>query len=118
MENERLKQLHSQKELILQHLDWINQEIDRENLAHAPTFSPAANRLAKAIASDEPVAQGLRSTTDVETMTSDQVASDLYSELGPDTRNAAASAQRGCLAISITAFAALAALVLYVAFWY
>ncbi|MDQ8200354.1 hypothetical protein QEH56_19475 [Pelagicoccus enzymogenes] len=114
MESERLRQLKQQKQLILNHLDWINQEIDRESIATIPSKSPRSNRLAEAIPEDREVASSL----EIESSPSSKVASDLYQELGPDAKNAAAETRRGCLIISAVAFTALAALGAWVIYYY
>ncbi|MBK1879968.1 hypothetical protein [Pelagicoccus mobilis] len=114
MDSERLRELKKQKALILEHLEWINVEIDRETIESTPSTSPHANRLSEAIAEDKPVSTSL----DLEASSQEQVASDVYDQLGPDTRNAAADAKKGCMLIGAAAFAALAGIVIYVSFYY
>ncbi|EDY81074.1 hypothetical protein VDG1235_691 [Verrucomicrobiia bacterium DG1235] len=114
MDSERLQKLRRQKNILLEHLDWINQEIDRETLAATPNTSPKASRLAEAIPDDKLVAASL----ELENAPQSQVASDLYTELGPDTKNAVADTKRGCLIIGGIAFASFAAICGYVIFYY
>lgn len=119
MENERLQKLKRQKNILLEHLDWINQEIDQEMVEHAPSVSPKASRLAEAVGDNKTVDFSLsddRSNT--EDLSQEQVATDLYSELGPNTKNAAADTKRGCLMVSGIAFCALGAIITYVLVWY
>lgn len=110
----RLQKLKQQKQLILEHLDWLNQEIDRETIAAKPSPSPKTNRLIEAIPEDKEVASQL----EIESTPRHQVASDLYSELGPDTKSAASETKRGCLFIAALAFAGLAAVIGWVVFYY
>ncbi|MDQ8186845.1 hypothetical protein [Pelagicoccus sp. SDUM812002] len=114
MDSERLQKLRQQKQLILDHLDWINQEIDREINTAAPSKSPKTSRLIDAISDDKEVAPSL----DLESAPRGQVVSDLYTELGPDTKSAAADTKRGCLIISALAFTALAAVCAWVIYYY
>lgn len=114
MDNKRLRQLQRQKELILEQLEWINQEIDQEATSTSPSASPKASRLAEAFPEDKPVSQRI----DLETVPQPQVAADLYQELGPDTKNAAAETKRGCLLVGAIALTAFAALATYVLFFY
>ncbi len=114
MDSERLQKLKQQKQLILEHLDWINQEIDRETIASIPSVSPKTNRLIEAIPKEKEVASRL----EIESSPANQVASDLYSELGPDTKSAVADTKRGCLIISGIAFASLAAVCAWVVYYY
>ncbi|MBC2604719.1 hypothetical protein [Pelagicoccus albus] len=115
MDDERLRQLKRQKSLILEHLNWIDQEIARVELSSTPSVpSKRENRLAEAFPEDRPVEKSL----DPESSPQNQVAADLYSELGPDTKNAVADTKKGCLLIGAAAFASLAALVCYVIFFY
>jgi len=114
MESKRLTELKRQKALLLEHLEWLNLEIDKESIESAPSASPHANRLVEAIAEDKPVSP----TLELESQPPEQVASDVYNQLGPDAKNAAADAKKGCLLVATTAFAALAGIVIYVAFYY
>lgn len=117
MDNERLRQLREQKALIESHLDWINQQIDRETLHDAPSPSPKLSRLKDAILADRPIADSL-GLEDPESTSQEQVASDLYSQLGPDTRSAAADTKRGCLLFAGLAFSLLAGAIAYIIFFY
>ena len=116
----RLQELKRQRDLLQQHLDWLNQEIDRETLASAPEVSPKASRLAEALSDDKPVDLSLSDNVapEIESASQELVASDLYSELGPDTKSAAADTKRGCLLIGGFAFCLLGALVTWVVFFY
>lgn len=114
MKSKRLEELNRQKELLLEHLEWIKLEIDRETLESTPSASPNTNRLLEAIPKDKPVSL----TLDPESSSQEQVASDLYDQLGPDSKSAAKNARKGCLFFGATAFAALIGLVIYVVFYY
>lgn len=119
MDTERLQHLRRQKALLLEHLDWISQEIDRETHGGAPRprsapSQPPSNRFALPFPDDRPVAESL----DLESSPPDVVASDLYSELGPDTKSAAAETKRGCLLLGALAFASFAAVCGYVLLYY
>lgn len=114
MDSERLRKLKHQKQLILEHLDWINQEIDQASLGSTPSTSPKTSRLIEAIADDKEVSSSL----EIESSPQDLVASDLYSELGPDTKNAAAETKRGCFIVGTIAFASLAGLCAWVIYYY
>lgn len=114
MDNERLRHLQRQKEILLEHLDWINQEIDKESIASHPSPSPKASRLAEAFATDKPVANSL----EIESLPQEQLASELYDQLGPDTKSAVADTKRGCLLIAGAIFALFAALCVYVVYYY
>ena len=117
MESHRLAQLRRQKELILEQLQWINQEIDREQLKSVPSFAPKTSRLLEAVSENKAVAPRLE-FSDPETMPRGAVVSDLYEQLGPDTKSAAADTKRGCLLFASLAFGLLAAGIGYVAFFY
>jgi hypothetical protein len=110
MDSDRLQKLKQQKQLILEHLDWINQEIDRESTISSPSKSPKSSRLVEAISEDKEIAPSL----EIESAPRGQVVSDLYAELGPDTKSAAADTKRGCLIIAAIAFAGLASLIAWV----
>lgn len=115
MDSDRLKQLRRQKALLEEHLAWIQQEIDRATLEQTPPSSPKASRLKEVFPDTKPIVESLRPLDEPRQI---NVASDLYSELGPDTRSAAADTKRGCLIISAVAFGLLGLLVAYVVFWY
>ncbi len=117
MSSKRLAQLRRQKELILEQLNWIELEIDRETLAHAPSSSPKTSRLLEAISEKRLVTESLE-VPDPEEASAEQVASELYDELGPDTRSAVLDTKRGCMIFGGLAFASLAGLFAYVIFWY
>ena len=117
MESDHLRQLRQQKELILRHLDWINQQIDKETQLGRPSPSPKISRLLEAIPKDKPVSAQLE-FKDPEAASQHQVASDIYDQLGPDTKSAAQQTRRGCLMIAGFATCLLGALVCYVYFFY
>lgn len=114
MGSQRLKELERQKKLLLEHLEWLNLEIDQEATKSAPPSSPHANRLAGTIPDEKPVTPSL----ELESKPQEQVASDVYDQLGPDAKNAAADARKGCLLIGAAAFATFAAIAIYVSFYY
>lgn len=112
MEDKRLNELLKQRALIEEHLIWLDSEIDA--LQGEGSFSVAsgvpANRLQKA---DEPIAEHAK-TPPVEEPDPHLAIPDIYDELGPETRDSAKDARRGCLAIFAFAFLVLAALVVWV----
>ncbi len=114
MDSERLRKLKQQRLLILEHLDWINQEIDRETITSPKVTSPKTSRLLEAIDEDREVSSNL----EIESTPPNRVVSDLYDELGPDTKSAAADTKRGCMIISALAFTAFAALCAWVLYYY
>ncbi len=114
MDSERLRKLKQQKQLILEHLDWINQEIDQESVSTTPSSSPKTSRLIEAIADDKEISPSL----EIESSPQELVASDLYNELGPDTKNAAAETKRGCFIVGAIAFTSLAGLCAWVIYYY
>lgn len=119
MENSRLQQLRRQKELLLQHLEWIDREIDRESGASEALASRQASRLKEVFSQEKSPERALSvERLDVESFSSEQVATDLYTELGPDARGAATDAKRGCLTAAALAFVAFASFVAYLLFWY
>ena len=113
MDSERLQTLKRQKRILQEHLDWINEEIDRETVS-APSTSPKTSRLVEAIAAEKEIASSL----EIESSPPGAVVSDLYAELGPDTKRAAADTKRGCLIVGGLAFAALAAVTAWVVSYY
>ena len=118
MDSDRINQLKRQRDLILEHLDWLNGEIDRAAvLSPGVTTSPKASRLAEAFAVDKPVEMAL-SDRDIESTPTSVAAAELYGELGPDTKGAAAAAKRGCFALCGLAFAALAGLLVAIYAYY
>lgn len=117
MDFERLEKLKRQRELIQEHLDWLNAEIDRATIHSTPTTSPKASRLAEAFATNKPVDISL-GLPDPESAPGAVVAADLYSELGPDTKGAAAETRRGCLILSAIAFGSLAAAIAAIYIYY
>ncbi len=119
MEHKRLQELKRQKDLLLEHLDWINQEIDRETLEHAPSTSPKASRLFEAIDGDKVVEVDLSfEQAENEKTSQEQIVSELYDELGPNTKNAAADTKRGCMIVGGLAFLALGTLIAYLLYYY
>lgn len=114
MNGNRLAQLKRQRDLLLEHLDWLSLEIERETASSAQSRSPKTSRLIEAIPPDRPVAENLGRHPESTTPT----AADLYDQLGPDTKGAAADTKRGCLLMSAAAFLAVAGLIAYVFFWY
>lgn len=114
MPSERLEQLKQQKALVQQHLDWIDQEIDRERVESEAVAEPVAYRLAEPVDSNKRVAESL----DLESQPSARVATDLYDELGPDTKTATAETKKGCLLIGGVALASVAAICTYVIYFY
>lgn len=117
MESHRLAQLRRQKELVLEQLDWINQEIDRELVTSTPSASPKTSRLLEAVSIDKAVCSRLESP-DPESLPRGAVVSDLYDQLGPDTKSAAADTKKGCLLFGALAFGLLAVVICYVTFYY
>ncbi len=112
MEEKRLNELLKQRALIEEHLIWIDAEIDeaqQDGSLPAPSPIPA-NRLQKI---DEPILEK-PSALPIEDPDPNLAVSDIYDELGPETRNSAKDAQRGCLGIFAFAFLVLAALVVWV----
>lgn len=119
MESERLKALKRQKALLLEHIAWLDQEIDQEASTDISGQGPAPHRLGEALLGSETVAYSLSDvSTEIESSPPEQVASTLYSELGPDTKGATEETKRGCLIFGSLAFLFLAALGSYVAFYY
>lgn len=114
MDSDRLKKLKQQKQLILEHLEWINQEIDHETIGATRSTSPKTSRLIEAISDEKEISQSL----EIESNPHVQVASDLYTELGPDTKNAVADTKRGCLLIGAIAFTSLAGICAWVIYYY
>lgn len=114
---ERLKALRHQRDLLIEHLDWINAEIDRETVvSNFPPPSPRQSQLRDAFAPNRPVEIAL--DRDPEELTPEEAAADVYIELGADARGAASEAKRGCLVVSSLGFAGLAMLFGYVIWWY
>ena len=119
MESERLAKLKRQKQLLLEHLDWISQEIDIEANQTVPSSTPKASRLVEAVDELKPIDESLTtSRIDVESVPQGNVVNELYSELGPDTKNAAADAKKGCLIVAVAAFGLFLAVCCYVLFFY
>lgn len=118
MDTERLRQLKRQKELLLGHLDWIDQEIARESLQGGDSPGSQFNRLS--VGSERVTADRSLTATriEVDAMSPALVASDLYSELGPDTAGSVNETKRGCLLLTATAFCLFAALVVAIFLWY
>ncbi len=114
MDSERLRKLKQQRQIILEHLDWINQEIDQATITTPKATSPKTSRLIEAIDEDREVS----SSFEIESTPPNHVVSDLYDELGPDTKSAVAETKRGCLIIGSLAFAAFAALCAWVLYYY
>ncbi len=117
MDFERLEQLKRQRALIQEHLDWLDAQIDRADAPSSPSTSPKASRLAEAFAADKPVEFAL-ARPDPEAAARAVVAADLYSELGPDTKGAAADTRRGCLLLCALAFGSLAAAIAAIYIYY
>ena len=103
----------------MEHLAWLDQEIDREASSNISAQGPEPHRLGEALLGSETVAYSLGDVSaEIESSPPEQVASALYSELGPDTKGATEETKRGCLIFGSLAFLSLAALVSYVAFYY
>ncbi|MDQ8203729.1 hypothetical protein [Pelagicoccus sp. SDUM812003] len=117
MESDYLKQLRQQKELLLKHLDWIDQQIDRECLNEKPSPSPKTSRLLETFEPDRPISRKLE-IKDPESLPKEQVATDIYEQLGPDTKSAAQQTRRGCLLFSVLFFALFGGLVAYIYYAY
>lgn len=68
----------------------------------------------EAIDEDKPISESF----EIESKPQEMVATDIYDELGPDTKNAVADTKKGCLLIGGLAFAAFAVTCGYVIFYY
>lgn len=118
MGNERRQKLIRQRQILIEHLDWINQEIDRETIQTKDSHTPKTSRLLETIEPNRPVAATLETPSRSSSQSQSQVAAELYNELGPDTKSAAAETKRGCLIIGAVSFISLLAFLAYVFFWY
>ncbi len=103
MSSDRLKQLTKQKELLQEHMDWLEQEIAKEQ-GKPPTSVPAS-RLETPLEKTEPETPSIpvqpEPVADPEQLSTEQTATDIYNELGPDVTNSAQSARNSCLLIMI-----------------
>ena len=113
MKERRLEDLQRQKALIEEHLNWLNAEIeslqntDADVAADQPlnrledrTVSPGNVFIPKPKTDEEPDPQ--------------TAISDIYDELGPETKASVKDARKGCLAIFAVAFLALGLLATWV----
>ena len=120
MEDKRLRELLKQRALVEGHLQWIDSEI--ESLQPAPTASPQAhqsssNRLESLESqATDPVALPEHSTVPGTEPNPNVAISDIYDELGPNTREAVNDARLGCISIFACAFLTLGLVSLWI--WY
>ena len=118
MEDKRLQELLKQKTLIEGHLQWIESEI--ESLQPAATASvqahePTGNRLENLESDDtNPVNVPIPPAETGVDPDPNAAVSDIYDELGPNTRDSVNDARRGCITIFACAFLALGLLSLWV----
>ncbi len=112
MEDKRLNELLKQRALIEEHLIWLDAEIDAAQGEHSTSAAGSipANRLPQI---EEPIVEKA-SALPVDEPDPKLAVSDIYDELGPETRDSVKDARRGCLGIFAFAFLALAALVVWV----
>jgi len=116
MEEKRLSELLKQRALIEEHLIWLDAEIDAaQSESSVPVASGVpANRLKE-------IEDSIGEKVDVIPIPKPNpnlAAADIYEELGPDTRDSAKDARRGCMGIFAFAFLALGAIAAWVWFKY
>lgn len=112
MDEKRINELLKQRALIEEHLNWLDAEIDAtqgENPSPVVSGIPA-NRLQDI---DEPNGEQTGAEA-LDEPDPNLAVSDIYDELGPETRDSAKDARRGCLGIFAFAFLVLVALVVWV----
>lgn len=122
MARNRLNVLLKQRALIEEHLAWLESEINAiqsesvETSETEPTPSPIpANRL-KGSATFETFADPKRASIKAAAVDPDPntVVSDLYDELGPETKSSVNDARKGCITLFAGSFLVLAAIAVWV----
>ena len=121
VEDKRLQELRKQKALIEGHLQWIDSEIaSLQTAATAPIRAhQSSNNRREGLesqAATNPVTLPTLSAEPGVEPDPNAAVSDIYDELGPDTRDSVNEARRGCITIFACAFLALGLLSLWI--WY
>lgn len=114
-QSKRLRELHKQKELLQSHLQWLDSEIAKEDEDSQTLHSPQtedqslANRIDATTPSPATQAIPVSKEAASEDPPQEQAVEDIYAELGPNTKSAAAQTKTGCLIAFAVAIALLAA---------
>ena len=128
MASDKLTQLLKQRALLEEHLAWLESEINAlqsESIEMPATISPyenaiPANRLAESQTfenSPEPTESPLI-PSELGEPEQKSVLTDIYDELGPETRDSVNDARKGCILGFIGAFAILGAIVSWILWKY
>ena len=103
MPGDRLNQLIKQKQLLEEHMAWLEQEIAKEQGKPEPAIP--ASRLESSEELEQKEAPKTPVTpepeVDPEELTPEQTAADIYQELGPEASSSAQDARKSCLLIMI-----------------